>query len=98
MAKHKEEKTNVMRVLDQKKIPYTAHTYDPESGIANVRTNQWFTEERFANRLSVAKQLDAKFAAAYTLKNVRAYSDLYDDAVKMMKSEELKAFDLEQEP
>ena len=27
MAKSKEEKTNVMRVLDQKKIPYTAHTY-----------------------------------------------------------------------
>ena len=26
MAK-KEEKTNVMRVLDQKKVPYTAHTY-----------------------------------------------------------------------
>ena len=24
MAKHKEEKTNVMRILDQKKIPYTA--------------------------------------------------------------------------
>ncbi len=27
MAKQKEEKTNVMRVLEQKKIPYTAHTY-----------------------------------------------------------------------
>ena len=36
MAKHKEEKTNVMRVLDQKKIPYTAHTYDLESGIDGV--------------------------------------------------------------
>ena len=36
MAKHKEEKTNVMRVLDQKKIPYPAHTYDPESGIDGV--------------------------------------------------------------
>jgi hypothetical protein len=36
MAKHKEEKTNVMRVLDQKKIPYTAHTYDPERGIDGV--------------------------------------------------------------
>lgn len=23
------EKTNVMRILDQKKIPYTPHTYDP---------------------------------------------------------------------
>ena len=28
MAKHKEEKTNVMRILDQKNIPYTAHTYE----------------------------------------------------------------------
>lgn len=27
MAKQKEEKTNVMRVLDQKKVPYTPHTY-----------------------------------------------------------------------
>lgn len=28
MAKHKEEKTNVMRLLEQKKIPYTPHAYD----------------------------------------------------------------------
>ena len=28
MAKHKEEKTNVMRILEQKKVPYTAHTYE----------------------------------------------------------------------
>ena len=27
MSKQKEEKTNVMRVLDQKKIPYAAHSY-----------------------------------------------------------------------
>lgn len=31
MAKQKEEKTNVMRVLDQKKIPYKPHTY-PHGG------------------------------------------------------------------
>jgi len=30
MSKQKEEKTNVMRVLEQKNIPYTPHTYDPE--------------------------------------------------------------------
>ena len=36
MAKTKEEKTNVMRTLDQKKIPYTAHSYDPEGGIDGV--------------------------------------------------------------
>ena len=28
MAKHKEEKTNVKRILEQKKIPYAAHLYE----------------------------------------------------------------------
>ena len=36
MAKNKEEKTNVMRTLDQKKIPYTAHSYDPDGPIDGV--------------------------------------------------------------
>jgi hypothetical protein len=71
---------------------------DPESGISNVRPNSWFTEERMTSRLGVAKQLDRKFAETYNVKNVRAYSDMYDDAVKVMKSEELKAFDLDAEP
>jgi hypothetical protein len=71
---------------------------DPESGISNVTPNAWFTQERLTNRLGVAKQLDQKFAETYDVKNVRAYSDMYDDAVKMMKSEELKAFDLDAEP
>ena len=34
MAKAKEEKTNVMRILEQKQIPYTAHTYEHEEGVA----------------------------------------------------------------
>lgn len=36
MAKQKEEKTNVMRVLDQKNIPYTPHAYDPDAGLDGV--------------------------------------------------------------
>ena len=36
MAKHKEEKTNVMRTLEQKKIAYTAHAYDPDGPIDGV--------------------------------------------------------------
>lgn len=35
MAK-KEEKTNVMRILEQKKIPYTPRAYDPEAGLDGV--------------------------------------------------------------
>ena len=37
MAKHhkeKEEKTNVMRVLEQQKIPYQPHAYPHEEGVA----------------------------------------------------------------
>ena len=34
MAKNKEEKTNVMRVLEQKKIAYSAHSYPHEEGAA----------------------------------------------------------------
>lgn len=34
MGKDKEIKTNVMRVLESKKIAYTGHTYDPNQAIA----------------------------------------------------------------
>ncbi|MGN8889316.1 Cys-tRNA(Pro) deacylase [Dysosmobacter sp. HCP28S3_G4] len=37
MAKHKEEKTNVMRILDQRKIPYTARFYDDSEGPEGTR-------------------------------------------------------------
>ena len=39
MAK-KEEKTNVMRVLEQKNIPYTPHAYDPDAGLDGVSVAQ----------------------------------------------------------
>ena len=32
----KQDKTNVMRILDQKKIPYQSHTYDSEGAISGM--------------------------------------------------------------
>ena len=37
MAKKKEEKTNVMRILDQRKIPYTARFYEDGQGPEGTR-------------------------------------------------------------
>ncbi len=37
MAKKKEEKTNVMRILDQRKIPYTARFYKDSRGPEGTR-------------------------------------------------------------
>ncbi len=36
MARQKEEKTNVMRLLEQKNIPYAAHAYDSDAGLDGV--------------------------------------------------------------
>ena len=71
----------------------------PEDGLQNCRTNPWFAkEEQFSEGLDASRKLDAKFAQTYNLRSVRAYADMYDDALRMMKSEELTAFDLDKEP
>lgn len=45
----KQEKTNVMRVLEQKKVPYTAHQYAPEG--AKPEEVAQLTGEEIATRL-----------------------------------------------
>ena len=39
------EKTNVMRLLDSRKIPYTAHTYDPDATMTGEEIAQRLGEE-----------------------------------------------------
>ena len=48
-------------------------------------------------RLGVVEKFNKNFTDNYSQKQVRAYTDLYDDAIKLMKSEDLKAFDLSKE-
>ena len=75
MAK-KEEKTNVMRVLEQKNIPYTAHTYDPEAGLDGV---------------SVARQLGQDPACVFkTLVARGASGGLYVFDIPVAESLDLK--------
>ncbi len=71
----------------------------PEDGLGNSRMNAVFGgEPDFNQHLEISRRLDRKFAETYNLKKVRAYADMYDDAVRMMKSEELVAFNLDEEP
>ncbi|HEY1082372.1 MAG TPA: DUF1501 domain-containing protein [Prosthecobacter sp.] len=71
---------------------------NPENGLKNVRLQPGLTEDRFMKRMNLAEQLDQDFRSTYAHRNVKAYSDMYDDAMAMMKSEDLKAFDLTEEP
>ena len=67
---------------------------DPEAGLQHSHLPPQMTEFRFERRLSRVRQMNQQFGKRYDTKAVRAYAGMYDDAVKLMKSEDLKAFDL----
>jgi hypothetical protein len=70
---------------------------NPENGIKNVRRLPGVSEEQFTARMALADNLDQEFRSTFQQRNVTAYADMYDDAITMMKSEDLKAFDLTEE-
>lgn len=70
---------------------------NPERGLADSRMHRGTTRETFDYRLDLAAQLDRGFRERYQYRNVQAYTDLYKDAVTLMRSEDLKAFDIDEE-
>ena len=58
----------------------------------------YLDHEKFGSRIAMAEKMNVNFTAEYNQKQVRAYSKLYQDAVKLMNSEDLNAFDITKEP
>ena len=71
---------------------------NPDNGLKNIKRQPGLSEEKFQARMKLADELDADFRSTFQHRNVKAYSDMYDHAMTMMKSEDLKAFDLSSEP
>jgi hypothetical protein len=71
---------------------------DPEGGLQNSTMARGMTDERFNFHRTLAEKLDAPFVEKYDQKNVRAYTDMYDDAIRLMRSRDLAAFDISEEP
>ena len=69
---------------------------DPSSGLKNSRL-RGVDQETFDHRLELAGKFDTEFHETYDVKQVRAYTQMYDDAVRIMQSKDLQAFDLKQE-
>lgn len=65
-------------------------------GLPNSRMR--VSEEEFRNRLELADAFDKPFRNEYKQKQVRAYTNLYADAIKLMKSKDLEIFDITKEP
>jgi len=71
---------------------------NPSAGLANSKVASYLDQSRFGGRLALAQKMNASYLNQYNQKQVRAYADLYKDAIKLMKSEDLKAFDISLEP
>jgi hypothetical protein len=71
---------------------------NPNEGLRNCRKLKGFTDQGFEKSLDLSRKLDRTFTQKYNLEKVRAYSSMYDDAVRLMKSQDLEAFDLSNEP
>lgn len=72
---------------------------DAQSGLENVSRLRNVSEEEFNKQLALRKLLDRQFDARFHegQKNVRAYNQVFEEAVKLMNSKDLEAFDLAKE-
>lgn len=68
---------------------------EPESGLKYAQA--LVEKERFDRRLDLANDIDAEFLKRYHSKPIRAYGHMYEDAVRLMDSPDLAAFNIHKE-
>jgi uncharacterized protein (DUF1501 family) len=71
---------------------------NPAGGLQNSGRPSGVSQEAYDARLKRANEMNDAFAAKYDHKDVRGYSDMYDQAVRLMASKDLEAFNLNKEP
>jgi len=69
----------------------------PDQGLQDSHRSAVVSEEDFARRLSLADRLNRKFHDRYPNTDVKAYEELYQQAIALMNSKDLKAFDIGEE-
>jgi hypothetical protein len=70
---------------------------DPELGLENTMRPAYLSETNFKRRLALADRIDAGFRKAYAGPQVQAYDQMYKDAVRLLGSVDLEAFDIGKE-
>ncbi len=71
---------------------------DPQEGFEDVKRPKSVSEDDFQRRLKLADMINAKFHRENPSKEADSYYSVFEEATKVMKSEDLEAFDLEKEP
>ena len=69
---------------------------NPETGLQNIKPTT--SDGQFKKRIGLMDEFDTAFRKKFKSEDVKAYTEFYDETMKLMKSEDLKAFDLSDEP
>lgn len=70
---------------------------DPGVGLENTKSPSYLSEDQFRQRMSLANQFDSKFKGSTKSHLIEAYDQTYREAVRLMGSSELKAFEISEE-
>ncbi|HYG76694.1 MAG TPA: DUF1501 domain-containing protein [Planctomycetota bacterium] len=68
---------------------------DPDAGLQHSRSKEGVA--RLESRLDIMNELDRDFRAKFPDPSVAAYNDFYENTLRLMKSSDLKAFDVSAE-
>jgi hypothetical protein len=68
---------------------------NPDGGLQNAKST--VDESTFRTRLSLMGELDGGFREKFNVAPVKAYSEFYDETMKLLTSTDLEAFDLSKE-
>ncbi|MCE9630753.1 MAG: DUF1501 domain-containing protein [Planctomycetia bacterium] len=70
---------------------------DPERGLENITRPGYLSQANFERRLALADRIDHDFKQQYAGRQIEAYDRMYADAVRLMGSGDLAAFDISRE-
>lgn len=71
---------------------------DPALGLQNTSSPKYLTNEAFDKRMDLSRAFDSDFRKlAGKNRKVNDYDDLYTNAIRLLRSEDLKAFDISKE-
>lgn len=70
---------------------------NPATGLQNVKPPKYLDEKNFEKRRRLIGQFENGFRRKYDTTEVKAYADYYAEAVRLLKSPDLEAFDINKE-
>ncbi len=71
---------------------------DPLQGLPNSRRAARVNDAQLSRRLKLSQALNLEFRAHYKSRQTDSHADMFAEAVRLMKSRDLQAFDVAEEP